>query len=102
MDTSFEKFEQYVRQEFVVVRKDLEKLEQSQQKLEQGQQKLEQGQQKLEQGQQKLEQGQQKLEKAIGDSQTRITQWVVGLFVGTIVIIIGLSSVLVTSFMLTQ
>ena len=81
MDTSFEKFEQYVRQEFVVVRKDLEKLEQSQQKLEQGQQKL---------------------EKAIGDSQTRITQWVVGLFVGTIVIIIGLSSVLVTSFMLTQ
>ncbi len=81
MDTSFEKFEQYVRQEFVVVRKDLEKLEQSQQKLEQGQQKL---------------------EKAIGDSQTRITQWVVGLFVGTIVIITGLSSVLVTSFMLTQ
>ncbi len=95
MDTSFEKFEQYVRQEFVVVRKDLEKLEQSQQKLEQSQQKLEQGQQKL-------EQGQQKLEKAIGDSQTRITQWVVGLFVGTIVIITGLSSVLVTSFMLTQ
>ena len=81
MDTSFEKFEQYVRQEFVVVRKDLEKLEQSQQKLEQGQQKL---------------------EKAIGDSRTRITQWVVGLFVGTIVIITGLSSVLVTSFMLTQ
>ena len=74
MDTSFEKFEQYVRQEFVVVRKDLEK----------------------------LEQGQQKLEKAIGDSQTRVTQWVVGLFVGTIVIITGLSSVLVTSSMLVR
>ncbi len=57
---------------------------------------------KLDEGQRNLEGGQRNLEKAIGDSQTRITQWVVGLFVGMVVIIVGLSSVLVTSFMLVR
>ncbi len=50
----------------------------------------------------KLEEGQRNLERAISNSQTRITQWVVGLFVGMVVVIVGLSSVLLTAFMLAR
>ena len=57
------------------------------QAVEQGQRHLEQ---KLEQGQRHLE---QKLEHEIAASQTQIVRWVVGLFLGSMVIVTTLAGV---------
>ena len=53
-------------------------------------QAVEQGQRNLEQGQRHLE---QKLEHEIAASQTQIVRWVVGLFLGSMVIVTTLAGV---------
>ncbi len=53
----------------------------------------------LKERQRNLKERQRNLERAISDSQTRVIQWIIGLFVGAIIIIAGLSSVLVMAFM---
>ena len=55
--------------------------------LYQEQQKLKQGQQKLKQGQQRLKQEQQKLGRAFIAAKNDMIKWVVGLFIGTIIVI---------------
>ena len=63
------------------------------QTLEQGQQSLEQGQQSLEQ---RLEREISGIKQMIVDSQAKIIQWVVGLFIGSTVIIATLAGVYIT------
>ena len=79
MELTVEQFEQFDRR--------LQAVEQGQRNLEQGQRHLEQ---KLEQGQRHLE---QKLEHEIAASQTQIVRWVVGLFLGSMVIVTTLAGV---------
>ena len=106
MEITAEQFEQFEHrlQEFD---HRLQNVEHRLQNVEQGQRNLEQGQRNLEQGQRNLEQELQNLDRKIdreiaavkqliAESQVRVVQWVVGLFIGSTVVMTTLGGVYIS------
>ena len=92
MELTVEQFEQFDRR--------LEAFDNRLQAVEQGQRNLEQGQRNLEQGQRNLEHeitvARQDLSREIVDSRGQVIQWVIGLFIGSMLLVGTLSGVYIS------